>query len=150
MSVRKLGDEFCSLLHRTQLKAKGFKKNGRIYLRDQGAYVEYFGIQGSSWNSGEEPWQFYINVMIKFKNTALAIGGAEYKYHAEGRLESIHSQAPYAYDLHASNRDALTLPVAAYILAASDAIPPLLEPVKSRVARGLYSVLPVPDSWAPL
>lgn len=142
MSVMKLGDQLGSLLHKKHLKANGFKKKGRTFFRDQGLYVEYFNIQGSSWNCGEEPWHFYINVMVSLKVSEL-----EYKFHADGRLESIIPDAPAAYDLFASNMEAHSIEVAAHILAASAAIPSLLGPIKARAARGLKSPLPVPASW---
>jgi hypothetical protein len=147
MSVKKLGDELCSLLHRTQLKSNGFKKNGRTYFRDQGEYVEHFNIQGSSWNSGEEPWHFYINVMVALKDIQPKVDGSQFKYHGDGRLESIILTAPGAYDLTRANLEATSVEIAAQILAASEAIPQLLGPVRARATRGLLSPLPVPATW---
>jgi hypothetical protein len=148
MSVKKLGDELCSLLHRTQLKSNGFKKNGRTYFRDRGDFVEHFNIQGSSWNSGEEPWHFYVNVMVALKDIVLTFDGAPSKYHASGRLEFIISTAPGVYDLTRSNLEAIAVEIAADILAASEAIPRFLRPVRARAARGYCSPLPVPETWA--
>lgn len=59
-----------SEFHRQQLKPLGFKKVRHTFSRDKETYVERFNFQGSAWNTSEsnEPWLFYINVGIEFKD----------------------------------------------------------------------------------
>jgi len=69
------------------------------------------------------------------------------KYHADGRLESLALTAPPAYDLSSSNFELLADELFSYIKQACDEIPNALDDVRQRAEAGLYSPLPVPETW---
>jgi len=146
MSVLKLGDQFCSFLHVRHMKALGFKKRGRSYCRDRDGYTECISIQGSSWNSGEEPWHFYVNVSVTLDDIPFKPDSG-LKYHADGRLERLVLTAPSAYDLMSNNFEQLADELAGYIKHACEAIPMALGKIRARAKEGFYSPLPVPESW---
>lgn len=146
MSVPKLGDQFCSYLHVRHMKALGFKKRGRSYCRDREGYTECVSIQGSSWNSGEEPWHFYVNISVAFVDVPFKPDSG-LKYHADGRLERLALTAPPAYDLMANNFEQLADELVVNIKHACEVIPKALSAIRTRALEGFYSPLPVPESW---
>jgi hypothetical protein len=144
MSARKLGDAFCSHLHSKYMKEMGFKKQGRNFSRKVEGYVECVSIQGSSWNSGDELWHFYVNVAVAIDGIPMR---ENIKFHADGRLEGLAPSAPPAYDLTATNLESLASEISGYVTEACGRIPNALHDVKCRALRGWYSRLPVPDTW---
>jgi hypothetical protein len=146
MSVRTLGDQLCADLHTRYLRNLGFRKHGRTFIRERDGYSEGISIQGSSWNSGGEPWEFYVNVAITLSDVPLNFG-PKCRYHAVGRLGRLVEGAPPAFDLSRGNVATVADQLAEYISRACDAIPRTLDAVRVRAKRGLYSPLPVPATW---
>jgi hypothetical protein len=66
--MQKWVSNFFSELHRNHLKQLGFKKVRHTFSRDAGDYGERINFQGSAWNFSNEPWDFYINVGMEFKD----------------------------------------------------------------------------------
>jgi hypothetical protein len=147
VSVASLGHAFASDLHRGSMKPRGFRKSGHTFSRTLPGFVEMLQIQGSTWNSGQEPWHFYLNVMVRFPNVNVPWATGTSAAHADGRLESIVPNAPAAFDLTQSNYQELLTLVAHLSEVASSVLPELLPPAHERALRGLYSPLPVPTSW---
>ncbi|WP_172205390.1 DUF4304 domain-containing protein [Niveibacterium sp. COAC-50] len=126
------------------MKAMGFKKQGRNFTRKSEGYTERVSVQGSSWNSGDEPWHFYINVAVAIDGVPLRETS---KFHADGRLERLAPSAPAAYDLTAANLESLAIEISGYVMEACCRIPDALHDVRTRALQGWYSPLPVPDTW---
>jgi hypothetical protein len=100
------GDIFTSRLHTAHLKAAGFKKKGRIFIRLHNDYAEEFQIQGSAWNSAGEAWRFYVNCGIRFDNLATDIpkrGFAD--THAACRIRHLVADAPDQYEVSEGDLD---------------------------------------------
>lgn len=58
-----------STLHARRLKNQGFRKKGRTFSRDMGAYWERLNFQGSAQNyPSAAKWRFYVNVGVEFKD----------------------------------------------------------------------------------
>ncbi|WP_081984828.1 DUF4304 domain-containing protein [Sphingomonas sp. 35-24ZXX] len=147
MSLRALGDAFASQLQQSELKAQGFTKRNRVFRRERVGYVEAIDIQGSSWNSGVEPWHFYIYVHVHLPDVALSNLSAITRYHASGRIDGLVTNAPGGFELTAANFDQLVSDVGALVNEASQKIPQLIPAVRIRACEGLSSPLPVPDNW---
>ena len=143
MSVRKLGDQLCADLYARHLKNLGFRKGGRTFVRERVGYREDISIQGSSWNSGAEPWQFCVNVAITLSDVPVNIE-QKYRHHAVGRLGRLVEEAPPAFNVLAGNPAIVADQLAEYISRACDAIPGTLDAIRVRAKRGLFSPLPVP------
>ncbi|RTL22238.1 MAG: DUF4304 domain-containing protein [Burkholderiales bacterium] len=146
MTVRDLGTKFATQLHIECFKAEGFTKRGSTFSRDQGSHVELINIQGSDWNSGEEPWIFYINIRVRFPELTPQ-GSAKMAHHAEGRLNRIVCGAPPQFELTRSNFGDLVVEVGSLCQAACAALPHHLALLRARACRGLFSPIPVPDGW---
>lgn len=146
MTVRDLGTKFAAQLHSECFKAAGFTKRGATFSRAQSSHVELINIQGSSWNSGEEPWIFYINIRVHFPELP-ARTNANVAYHAEGRLNRIVSGAPPQFELTRSNFGDLVAEIGSLSQAACAALPHHLALLRARASRGLFSPIPVPDGW---
>ncbi len=148
MSVAALGREFASDLHRRLLKPAGFRKNGATFFRHRQSYIEMYNIQGSSWNSGVEPWLFYLNVGVQLEGVPIPGGStAMLATHADGRNNSILPDTPSSFDLYAPSMPALSQQIFEIIERCSETLPTLLGPVLSRAQAGYRSPLPVPSTW---
>lgn len=148
MSVRELGKAFASELHRAALKERGFRKSGNTFTIERNDYVEMLQIQGSSWNSGDEPWVFYVNLAVRFKGIPNSASSRGVSYDADARIGRIVSDAPDQFELTAVGLANLVASVAAFSEEASRRLPPLLEPARARAARGQCTPLPLPDTWS--
>jgi hypothetical protein len=149
MTVRSLGTALASKLHAEHLKVLGFKKSGATFSRARNGYVESLNLQGSSWNSGEEPWLFYVNIRVLFTDLPdVTEKVRNMKYHAEGRLESIVPESPSRFELTAANLGEIVGQVSVLSQSASARLPGLLAPLRSRASRGLYAPIPLPAAWA--
>ena len=147
MSVRSLGTTFASRLHREYLQPLSFKKPGNTFSRVKPGYLEMFNLQGSDWNSGQEPWLFYVNVRVSFTDLAAdSLPAHLTKYQADGRLNRI-VEAPPSFELTAANVEELLHDVAKLIVQASNCLPGLLPPIRARAACGLFSAIPHPSTW---
>lgn len=147
MSVRALGTAFASELHRAALKARGFKKSGNTFCIERDGYAEILQIQGSSWNSGTEPWSFYVNVRVRFNGLPSSPVSQGLPYDADGRIERIVPEAPHRFDLTTQNFAETVTLLSTLIEKLSIQLPNLLEPVRKRATLGLVSPLPVPATW---
>lgn len=147
MSVRTLGNRFASELHATSLKARGYKKSGGTFTCERDDYVEMIQIQGSDWNSGEEPWLFYINVRVRFNNLPNSFASRGSKYDADGRLERIVVDAPSRFELTSENISDMVSYVADLTAQASAKLPELLVAIHGRASQGLFSPIPLANSW---
>ena len=147
MSVKVLGDSFTSELHRIAMKPRGFKKAGRIFTYERDDYIEQLQIQGSHWNSGDEPWMFYINIRVRFKGLPNSFASKGTHYDADGRLEGLIPEAPPRFDLTAATLNRTVAEVAQFAAEASLRLPDVLPPIRKRASRGLFSPLPLPDTW---
>jgi len=146
VSGRKLADQFCSHLHVAHMKARGFKKNGRNFDLACNGYGIRISIQGSTWNSGDEPWHFYVNLSIRL-NDVPPVTDENIVFQASGRLEGLVPSAPEAFDLAASHLESLVRELVMYIDEAIVAVPDKLPPVRARALKGFWSPFPVPDTW---
>jgi hypothetical protein len=147
MSVRALGDAFAQQLHRSELKLHGFTKRQRVFRRVRLDYVEAVDIQGSDWNSGVEPWVFYLNIHVYLLDVAIRDPSRMARYHASGRIDRLVPIAPRDFELTVANFNQLVLEIGPLINEASQKIPQLLPAVRARALQGLWSPLPVPDNW---
>lgn len=149
MPVRNLGSDLASELHRSHLKSLGFRKERSTFARERADHVEVFDIQGSQWNSGGEPWRFYLNVGVHFPDVPLDVDsrGIWRGVHALGRIEAIVPGAPESFEVDSSSVQGVARKLADLIVAASERLPALLERPRSRAQKGLASPLPVPDTW---
>jgi hypothetical protein len=107
--MQKWVSSFFSELHRNHLKQLGFKKVRHTFSRDAGDYWERINFQGSAWNNSNEPWDFYINVGVEFKDLP------ERKYwallphtHWSRRIGEIVKDAPGGYEI-APNKNEVEL-----------------------------------------
>ena len=149
MTARALGAALATELHRSHLRPAGFRKKGATFSRPRQGYIELFNIQGSDWNSGEEPWRFYLNARVCFSDLGPLNGGkltAQY-FHAEGRSNRLLPGTPPHFDVSQQTVEQVARELATLILRMSEALPALLKPVRSRALAGLYSPLPLPDTW---
>ena len=116
----KIGDELTAQLHTRHLKPRGFKKKGRTFSCAHAAYSEHYNIQGSAWNSSDEPWRFYVNVGINFTDIPLRDAAGMWKYHAHTRLPFLVRSAPAEYDLTPVNFEQLLEQLADEFLKCSE------------------------------
>lgn len=149
MTVRHLASEVLKLAH-ARLKPLGFSKNGQTFSRDRHEYVERFVIQGSRWNSGEEPWLFSIEVGVFFPDVPPFAGAKGFwkHCHAVGNAARLVQEGSHGFEVRSTNIEAIAAEVVATIESASDALPALLGPVKPRALKQLISPLPVPNNWS--
>ncbi|MDR7376068.1 hypothetical protein J2X19_000726 [Rhodoferax ferrireducens] len=147
MTVHALGKALASDLHRVALKGRGFKKSGNTFSREHEDYVEMLQIRGSDWNSGAEPWMFYVNVSVRFTNLTNSFASQGSKYDADGRIDRIVLEAPGRFELTRQNLNEVTSMLASLSEKASHLLPGLLVPVRERASHGLYSPIPVPATW---
>ncbi len=125
---------FLSSLHREHLKGLGFRKEGRTFSRDRGAYIERVNVQGSSWSNADEK-RFYLNCGLEFKDLAPAV--ADWSYfvgaHEAARAQTlVPSAAPHWNCSRVSDLDALKKELAAVIVAASEALAQRCEEFRTR------------------
>ena len=149
MSVAALGKQLASSLHQQYLKPRGFRKVGATFIRERTGYFEMYSIQGSSWNSGGEPWEFYLNVGVQLVGVPMHDGtpATRTSRHAEGRSSSILPDTPQRLEVAGSSVALASAQVADIIERCSHILPELLAPVRARAQAGFWSALPVPGSW---
>jgi len=126
-------------LDRSKLQPQGFRKIRHRFYRNKETYIEYFDIQGSSWNSSNAPWRFYLNTAIDFIDIPK---GNSVQFQAEGRIEWIVKGTKPHFELSTETYESLLIEVPLLIERASVLIPDLLPAVRQRVEKGLDSTLP--------
>jgi hypothetical protein len=89
-------------------------------------------VQGSDWNSGAEPWLFYVNMRVRFIDLPAETTRADAKYHADGRIERIVADAPPRYDLTSDNFTETVALVASFAEMAGNRLPELLPVIRER------------------
>ena len=149
MSVRELGTMVARLLGEL-LKPHDFKRNGVVLLRESELYSERYVISGSRWNSGEEPWEFSVDVGVFFNDVPPreCAKGLWRNSHAVGGTDQIVEQSPPSFYVSHSNVEDVSRHVAAIVLEASGNLPALVGPAHKRAKSGFASPLPVPGTWA--
>lgn len=148
MSVRRLGAEVLKHAY-AMLKPLGFSKKGQTLSRERENYIERYLLEGSRWNSGEEPWSFTVDVGVLFPEIPPFEGakGMWRHCHAVGSAIRLVANDVPDFEVCSSTVEAVAQEVVAVICTASEVLPTLLAPVRSRAAKGLISPLPVPSTW---
>lgn len=103
MSAKHLGDELLVGVL-ASLGCLGFKKSARTLVRQAGAFEERYRLQGSHWNSGVEPYKFYLGISMRLTNVPLPTLQEGSKLpdrpevrrwaHSSGRQRCVDSNAP--------------------------------------------------------
>jgi len=148
MTVRAIGLELIAELG-THLKPLGFSKRRATFSRRRDGYVELFQVEGSRWNSGQEPWVFGLKVAARLDGIpmlpeSLGLWG---EAHAVGCVSGIVASAPAEFSVTQSTVGSTARHLTEVVVAASGLLPSLLVSVRPRAAAGLISPLPVPGSW---
>lgn len=148
MSVRNLGVEVLKHSY-AKLKLLGFSKNGAMFSRERDAYVERYLLEGSHWNSGEEPWFFTVNVGVFFPEIPAFEGAKGIWRHCHAVGSAVHLLANDVRDFEvcANTVEEVANSVVETICASSMVLPTLLAAAKPRAVQGLISPLPVPQTW---
>lgn len=98
-AVPLIADKFFSELHRHHLRAKGYRKERRVFSRDHAEFTERVQFQGSSWNSSGSPWVFYVNVGVQFRDLPRRRPDRDLPHsHCWARIESIVPDAPQEFE----------------------------------------------------
>jgi hypothetical protein len=150
VSARGLGKEVARRVQEGWLDAQGFSRSRTTFSRPREGYVEEYQIDGYRWNSGEAPWEFEVNVGVRFDGIPLKDGkGLWAKAHAVGDISRIVDGAPARFSVSLETLDAVAEAVARSVLAASARLPVLIAPARERAIAGFISPLPVPTTWTP-
>lgn len=117
-------DRFFSALQKQHLKQRGYKKERRTFSRETPEYIERIQFQGSQWNSSGEPWRFYINVGIQFRDLPLRQPDRDFpNTHAHGRIETLVSTGGGFFELTEQNTEEMLKKISALATRASNALP---------------------------
>ena len=149
MTVAFLGNQVASELHRKFLKPQGFRKYGATFVREREGFIETYNIQGSPWNSGAEPWEFYVNVGVRFPDIA-PLRGVKLTptyVHASGRSNSILPGTPLSFKVTEDSVSQVAESLWRIIVQMSENLPSIIQVAYRRARSGYYSFLPVPDTW---
>ncbi len=94
-------------------------------------------FQGSSWNSREGPWRFYINIAVSFHDVPHKAGKGLWSCaHACGRIEDLVKGACPHFDLDDKSYSTLMHTIPELIAAALAALPPILPRAHERARQG--------------
>jgi hypothetical protein len=131
------------------LNPLGFSRRKATFSRGRGGYFELFHIEGSRWNSGEEPWVFNLDAAVRIVGIPTIPGsrGLWSEAHAVGNVSSILASAPAEFSVTQSSVDSKARELSDIIVATSNLLPQLLASVRRRALLGLISPLPVPHTW---
>jgi len=133
---------FFSVLHRDHLKPRGYTKERFTFSRDAGEFVERVQFQGSQWNSAGEPWQFYINVGVQFKDLPPRSPDRDFpRTHAWSRIENIVPGIPAKYQVSPTTVAALASELNTLLAQASASVSALASPARAKCATGKYASL---------
>jgi hypothetical protein len=118
--------KFFSELHREHLKNLGYTKTRYTFSRELPEYVERVQFQGSSWNGAGEPWRFYVNVGIQFRDLPRRTPDRDFpNTHAHGRIEEIVRADVGVLELAENELHPMIKKIASLLVEASDALRPL-------------------------
>jgi len=132
-------EKILSDIQREFLKPKGFKKVRHTYSRAMDGYVEKYQIQGSAWNTKDEPWRFYINCGIFFSDIPRRTPDLDFpETHAHSRASRFVKNAPPHHDLDNSNIEEIKKEVCSIIEQASDYFKRRWKVVKDSYVRNEY------------
>lgn len=121
MRTQKIGDIFTATLHERHMKPARFKKKARTFSRAHPAYEEHYNIQGSAWNSPEEPWRFYVNCGLSFPDLPRNVKGSGFfSIHAHQRLGLFVRDTLPHYDVTEENLESSVDEIARALLLCSD------------------------------
>lgn len=117
-------DRFFSELQKQYLKQLGYKKERRTFSRETPEYIERIQFQGSQWNSSGEPWRFYINVGVQFRDLPRRQPDRDFpNTHAHGRIETLVSMGGGYFDLTEQNIEGMLEKISTLVTKASSALP---------------------------
>ena len=115
---------FLSILHREHLKAAGYVKQGRDFLRTRPGYTEVFSISGVEHNSGDpqDPWGFYLHVQIAFANLPPPLlGFGKQRAHWAAHAEKVAGRELELFEILPGHNEAeLSRDIAALMQQASE------------------------------
>ncbi len=136
MSVRSLGAEVLKYSY-AKLKPLGFSKNGQLFSRERNGYIERYLLEGSRWNSGEEPWVFTVDVGVFFPEIPAFEGakGIWRHCHAVGSAVRLLTNDVRDFEVCSNTVEEVANAVFETICAASNALPTLLAPARPRAAK---------------
>lgn len=148
MSVRNLGADVLKLAN-SRLRPLGFSKKGQTFSREREQYVERYLLEGSRWNSGEEPWIFTIEVGVFFPEIPTLTGAKGFwkHCHAVGNALRLVDENARDFEARSNSTEVVAADVVASIERASRVLPTLVGPVRQRALQGLISPLPIPSTW---
>ena len=120
--MKKWLSSFLSELHREYLKPKGFRKEGKTFLRDKGSHRERLHFQGSSWNGTGVRWRFYLNAGLEFPDLEPRGRWTHFaNTHWASRIKQVVPEAPVQWDYsEATDREALKKELVSIVCQASD------------------------------
>ena len=117
--MRGLAKDFFSRLHAAHLRRSGYTKERHTFTRELDGFTERIQFQGSSWNSGDSSFRFYVNFGVQFHDLPARLPDRDFRRtHCWARLESIVPEAPAQFDLSGDD-DQLAASIAAYVDRAS-------------------------------
>ena len=131
-------------LHAAYLKPNGFTKDRQRFRRAMDDVVQEVEFQSSQWNSSGGPIRFYVNISVSFTDipmkTANQMAGA-------GRISGLVSEIPPEFDLTASNYEIIKGQLLSCFPTALSELPKYYEDVRQRAKTGLFTPIPLPESW---
>ena len=114
--MKKVGDLLSSRVHSGYLKPLGFTKKRHNFYRTSERFMEHYEIQGSSWNSRDTPWTFYLNCGLRFAD----LENDSRPDNVWMRAERLVPDAPPQYDVTAENMFTLSADLAEVIRRCSE------------------------------
>jgi len=136
--------DFISSLHSDYFKKSGFKKKGAHFSRKIDGVIQEVHFQSSSWNSSGAPIVFYINLKVSFENISSKDGSPIYGI---GRIGCIVSNTPDQFELREQTDQYFRHELIFYIVQALKALPTHYEDIRKRALKGLFTPIPLPETW---
>lgn len=130
-------NKFLSDLQKQYLKPLGYKKEGHTFIRSFANYNERINVQGSSWNSPDSPWRFYINVGVQFHDLSRRVPDRDFpNTHAHGRIERVLKNCHPYFDLTESNSIEMMENISDLIVQASSLLNSEVQLIYSKCKSG--------------
>ena len=152
MSVRQLGVELAGRVY-ALLSEDGFRKRGMSIWRERETIVETHKITGSRWNSGNEPWKFYLEVSMRIADLALPtkLDGQALSTtplvrswgHSAGRYNCVNPEGPLQFEVTSNSLDRVAHETATRIREVSSAFIQVEAFVRREASVGNYCPLRV-------
>jgi len=130
---------FFSRLHAIYLKPSGYKKSRHTFVRERDGFTERIQFQGSSWNSRDSAWRFYVNFGIQFHGLPSRTPDRDLPgTHCWTRIDGLVDGAPKEFDVTGDD-DKLARDIAFLLEQASDRVTAEISKL-----RGRYENAPTP------